>query len=337
MAVVVEDIDYFFKSNSRKDNDLCNRKREACYDILNNPGHAFYDVPVYGEKWQKLRKGFEEHIRDILTLKGKGSACHTFKLDHRGGLSNHNDFALDLNCEDGSCVAIPWEFKFNSVPQFANEPEKNCYIKRSLPDFWWESGYLDQIIALYPPLIYSKPTKTEYLVGAHILLGKKTDPAKFGFFKQFYDWERNDPKYGVKSAVYKKKQEITNKGLRAYLESHGSEFDVAKLRCKLQEDQKEKVYGAWNPKSCAFKCFEYSKEELSPSEFLEISNGNSVVLKAGNSTMRCLLRWKNTIGICMPAWQISLVKPKIAKVSAVKKARGKRRLSASASASAEPK
>lgn len=314
----VNSIENFYKANSRAANDASNRLREAVFEVLNYPDHEFYKDAVYGQRWQKLLNSFRLHISEILVVKGLGAEFKSFKLEHRGNLQNHHDFLLTISKENSTDTSIFWEFKFKSMPQFAQEFDKNRYIESTLAEFWYEGGYLDKIIALYPPLVlkHGKPLRENYLIGVNHMLGKGSTGEQHAFYKQFYDLEHT-AEYGEKSETYRKKQSLVDEGIRTYLELHGAKFNIEKLRTKLGEDQKEKIYGLWNPQKHVFQLHEYSKEELTPTEFIKIKNGNCVVLKAGPSELHCLLRWKNTRGICCPAWQISMVKSKASKTALI--------------------
>lgn len=312
----VNSIENFYKANSRAANDASNRLREAVFEVLNYPDHEFYKDIIYGHRWQKLLDSFRSHISEILSLKGLSTEFKSFKLEHRGNLQNHHDFLLTIYKENSADISIFWEFKFKSMPQFAQEFDKNRYIEPTLAEFWYDGGWLDKIIALYPVAVlkYGKPARESYLIGANHMLGKGSTGEQHAFYKQFYDLEHT-VEYGEKSETYRKKQSIVDEGIRTYLEQHGSKFNFDKLKEKLNLDQKEKVYGLWNPQRHVFNLHEYTKEELTPTEFIKIKNGNSVVLKAGPSELHCLLRWKNTRGICCPAWQISMVKTKAYKTA----------------------
>ena len=297
-AVKVSDISAFYKANTRAENDKSNKVREGVLTIINDITHPFFNDNEFGSKWVKLRfefiKWLKANIRPDFT---------EFALNHKGGLRNRIDFILTLTISDGTSQTEKLEFKFNSVPQFANEFDKQIWTDKTLAEFWWDSGYLDKIIALYPqPLKFPKPTRDIYLKRCHILMTSKSPDS---FFKQFYDFDHNKENF---QAQYDAKSKLSEEGIRDFLSTHGNTFDVPKLYSKLQKSQLNKKYFIWKPLSEIFEFDQITDSELAPSAIKTVTK-NSVVLTAGPSELHCLLRWKNSLGIACPAWQIKLIRP----------------------------
>jgi hypothetical protein len=272
--------------------------------ILNDPQHAFFSDPVYGERWQALLTGFRSFIEEILVLRNLPTGYKRFHLDPRGGLKEHFDILILVYTEDNEVLTIiDFEFKFKSMPQFTNLFDKDAYIEPTLAEFWYDQGWVDRMSEPYSGMLrFPKPPRDEYLKGANKMM-TKTFPDSF--FKQFYEFDHNNDT-DISSRLKARRVDAVHQGIRAYLETHGPKFNIQKLSDKLAEDQMGKLYGVWNPDEKVFKILEYSKEEMAPTSFLRIERGNTIVLKAGPSEMHLLLRWKNTLGITTPAWQISL-------------------------------
>jgi hypothetical protein len=289
----VSDITYFFDSNTRAENDSSNRIREQALLVLNNPSHPFFTDTTYGAQWTQLRNEFTTYIKNHL----KYTDFTRFVLEKKAGLGNHHDFNLTLYKNDIVLQIVTLEFKHNSVPQFMQEFDKNQWTTTTLAEFWYDNGWLDRIIALYPqPLAFPKPSREVYLKEAHKMMTSKFPPS---FFKQFYDFDHSDT-YSEQS---KKKAQITQEGIAAFLAQHGNSFKVSKLKEKCQAEQTSKKYCIWRGGKFHFE--EITDAELSPSAIDSVTK-NTVILTAGASRLHCLLRWKNTLGICCPAWQISL-------------------------------
>jgi hypothetical protein len=183
------------------------------------------------------------------------------------------------------------------MPQFANLHDKERFITPTLTEFWYDSGYVSKMCEPYSNLEFPVPSREEYLKGAHQQLGSTS---KNSFFKQFYNLDHTA---GVASPARVKH---VREGIKEYLEKYGTSIDISKLCKRMKETQDAKMYGIWNPKKAEFSLLEYTQEELEPTRFLRIENGNTIVLEAGTSEMHLLLRWKNTLGLCVPAWQISI-------------------------------
>ncbi len=299
--VKVEDIEEFYRNGTRADNDRLNRLREKAMLILNNVNHPFFHDITYGAKWNRLLTGFLKFIKDELEIRKIPSENITFAIDLKAGLNNHYDHYIRVM----NLTNIIFEFKYNRMPQFANEPESNCYINYTLPEMWY-NGPLTKIMGLYSNLSIPKPDFETYKNGCRQYL---TDNSKMSFFKQFrkYDEDKTDPRY-------KQKEKITAEGIKEYLLAYGPMFDVNKLKEKLLKDQAGKIYGVWNPKTSSFKRFEITLDEITPVSVLGMQN-NHLYLKTKSDTtvLDLYLRWKNTNGICNPMWQIGLKTYKLLK------------------------
>lgn len=296
--VKVSDIITFFTNQIKKDNDISNRTREKIILLLAEQNHTFFNDQEYGEKWCKLRTEFEKYVKTYL----KVPLFTHYTLQLKAGLGNHEDFVLTIYNNQEIVKKIErFEFKNNSMPQFANEFDGYRYVPVTLAEYWFDEGYLDKIITAatkHIKLQYQKPSREEYLKGATQMLGEKSKPS---FFKQFRDLERANAEF------YKEKQTISNEGIETYLKKHGNSFNANKLKEKFQKEQTSKEYFIWKTDK---QCFEYhyiTNDELSPSKVSCVTK-NNVYLTAGPSEIHCLLRWKNTIGICVPAWQVKLVR-----------------------------
>lgn len=293
--VAASDIKAFFGTNTRAENDSSNKIRESALTILSDSTHIFFRDAEFGVQWTQLRTAFVNYVKAYL-----GTPSFTrFVLEHKGGLMNHHDFNFSSYENDLVLRTVILEFKNNSMPQFMQEFDKNGWTDVKLAEFWYDKGWLDSIIALYPqPLKYAKPTREVYLKEVHQMLGAKSPSS---FFKQFYEFDHNDT-YKVQ---YKEKARLSQEGIAAFLTAYGNTFKVAKLREKCQAEQKSKKYFIWKTDAKMFEFYEITDAELAPSTIARVTQ-NTVVLTSGPSELHCLLRWKNTLGICCSAWQISL-------------------------------
>ena len=301
----VQDIEHFSKKCGRGENDGINRIREKCFVILNNRDHPYFSHVEFGNKWVSLYNGFNVFIKSILVKRGINTEPTRVVLEPRGGQGNHFDIYVRVFHLDALLNEVNFEFKFNSMPQFANLHDKERFITPTLTEFWYDSGYVSKMCEPYSNLDFPVPSREEYLKGAHQQLGSKS---KKSFFKQFYDLDHIGPngetlKDGVANP---ERVKHVHAGIKEYLEKYGTTLDISKLCKRMKETQVAKIYGIWNPTKAAFTLLEYTQEELEPSRVLRIDNGNTIVLEAGKSEMHLLLRWKNTLGLCVPAWQISM-------------------------------
>lgn len=288
-------------------NDATNAIRENLLLVLNQSNHPHFSDLTYGDQWKSLLSGFRSYMKEVMVLRELPLDYQRFHLESRGGLKNHFDMLISLYNQDNQVLStINFEFKFNSMPQFTNLFDNDAYIQPTLAEFWYDQGWVDRMCEPYIGLLkFQKSSREEYLKGANKMM---TSAFPDSFFKQFYLFDHSEDK-NVSVTLKARRVDLVHQGIRAYLDLHADKFDIEKLRAKLAEDQMGKLYGIWKPQLKAFKVLEYSKEEMAPTSFLRVKGGNTVVLKAGPSEMHLLLRWKNTLGITTPAWQISLHRP----------------------------
>ena len=148
--IVASDITHFTKACLRKENDRVNRIREDCLLLLNDKNHPFFSDQTYGSQWKALRKAFEDYIEFHLAKIGNQNYILLgYTLEKKANLENHHDFIVTLQFQDET-NSFTYEFKFNSMPQFASIPESVRYIPLTLAEYWYDEGILDKIIALYP-------------------------------------------------------------------------------------------------------------------------------------------------------------------------------------------
>ena len=300
-----EHIEHFYAKSSRRDNDRINRIREKCFLILNNRDHPYFSHIEFGNKWVSLYNGFKVFIKSILVKREINTEPTNILLESRGGQGNHFDVYVKVFYLDSVLNEVNFEFKFSSMPQFANLHDKERFITPTLAEFWYDNGYVSKMCEPYSNLEFPVPSREEYLKGAHQQLGSTS---KRSFFRQFYEMDHIGPN-GEKlkdSVANPERVKHVHDGIKEYLEKHGATIDISKLCKRMKETQDAKMYGIWNPKKAEFTLLEYTQEELEPTRFLRIENGNTIVLEAGKSEMHLLLRWKNTLGLCVPAWQISM-------------------------------
>ena len=82
------DIEAFFVTNTRADNDRTNSLRESALALIGDDTHIFFSDDIYGDKWKKVRTAFIKFVKDHLNIEG----FTRFSLNRRGGLGNHHDF-----------------------------------------------------------------------------------------------------------------------------------------------------------------------------------------------------------------------------------------------------
>jgi hypothetical protein len=302
----------FFKASSRAENDAINKIRENCILVLQDKNHAFFEDKDYGKSWTILRTGMNQLISDLSEKKGFSREFVSLAIQKKAGQQNKHDFNIEVK-QQMNTYSFIFELKFKNVPQFTQEHDSPKLSPYTLAEYWYDSGVIDRIINLYPKELiqFPKPTRDYYLANIKNNMYSK-NKQKISFFSQFYKLEKN-PLYAEKSPIYKEKEKIVHEGINAYLEKYGETFQYQTLATKFQKEQTSKVYGIWNPNKQSFEVLEYSSDSLYPIGIRCMKKGNdgnknTIVLKTKDSKydIHCLLRWKNTNGICTPAWQIKM-------------------------------
>ena len=103
------DIEAFFVTNIRADNDRTNSLRESALTLIGDNTHLFFNDTTYGEKWRKVRAAFMKFVKDNLNIEG----FTRFSLIRRGGLGNHHDFDFIIYNPEGESMypVMTLEFK----------------------------------------------------------------------------------------------------------------------------------------------------------------------------------------------------------------------------------
>ena len=112
----------------------------------------------------------------------------------------------------------------------------------------------------------------------------------------------------MKSPLYKQKREIVAESITEFLTLYKDQTNLETLTAELQRSQENKHF-------LLYEDGKFYHDEIKPSELiaesvLPIRNGNLLVIqmKEPGTKIEMLLRWKNRLGILLPAWQISMIR-----------------------------
>jgi len=313
----VQDIDAFFKTSSRDQNDATNKVREPVLTLLSSPPTEFLAHETYGAQWTQVSGEWNKVMTKLAPQPADTTPRHKIKVDLKAGrLFNYDADITFLDDETGATITKQKaEFKYNAarvneLPQFLSLQAKySLFPTTAIPtyDEFYYTNYLTKYVAIdtgrnpndaddiklalaelpIPPL-------AEYLNSV-----TKTDTKDLPFFAQLK--ERED-------ILFKKeKSALVDESIAQYLALYGSQIDVNAFTNKLVADQTDKHYILW--KNGRFHHDTITEEEMSDIKFQSIKNGNTIVLQSATKpsiTYHLLLRWRNHKGILNPAWQISL-------------------------------
>jgi len=288
--IVVSDINTFFNSSTRADNDSANKIREKILEIISNNLFT-YEQYKQDEEFGKLWKHVGEEWFNIIKI--DIPFTHIKYVPKGGRKFNYDGIVMYYNNSD-LVFETKIEFKkggttISDQPQFLSLQAKYKLFNKTYDEFYYEN-YLDQYIACDSLITQPKPSITEYL--KHVTKTSSTHP----FFAQL---KNRDCQPFFKN----EKDIVVNRSITDYIEKYGESIDINRFIEKVSESQCNKLYLLWDKN---FSSDQFTYQEISQIKYHGIKNGNVIQLKSGNTIYDLLLRWRNHKGILNPAWQISM-------------------------------
>lgn len=282
----------------RETNDAKNKKRERILGLILTT--TVHDANKdHGEQWRMLRAKFSEALLSLrpsatnVSVKGKGGRKWNYDYE-----ASYNDSTNPEHIE----------FKFGGIrisnlPEFFNPAADKPFHPKLYAEFFYDGGYLNDICTLYSIPVSEKPTKTEYLAAVH------SNTSTVPFFARLKEAEKAEvpgarPLYDAKAA-------ISHRSIRSFLMEQHRMTNLKALTAELQRSQTNKHFLLYS--GGAFHHDRLLDEELVAESVVGVQ-GDYLVIQTGvpTTTIRMLLRWKNHQGILFPAWQISLVRQRLA-------------------------
>lgn len=288
---LVSDIDTFFTTSTKADNDATNKIREKVLSVLCDVPQEFILHPEFGQRWCTVRDGFTEALRVLAEQKGISYSSTQIKI--KGGRGANYDAVVTYISTDK--IERKIEFKYGcknigGLPQFLSLQAKFGLFPVTYDTFFWEK-YLDRYLACDSGITEAKPARDDYL--------KKVTGtvAKTPFFAQLKERE---------AIAQKEKNAVVNASITDYLNNYGKSLDLKKFCEKVKATQTDKTYLLWCEGN--FYLDEIAEVEMTKMSFRGIKNGNVLEVVSGNTVYGMLLRWRNHKGILNPAWQISMAR-----------------------------
>jgi len=290
-----EQIDLFFTTCDKKDNDSSNRVREQILEKIIDLPNSFFEHPNYGKKWRSLKTDWIKVLKSLSYF----SFVKDIKIEKKAGRKFNYDFLVQLINKKGQSIEYKVEFKYNSselntLPQFIQLYDNFGLTNERYAKFYYET-YLDKYLEKSPTTVFDVPSLDEYLK-----LIQTTEWKKHSFFEQLRDCEGENKK---------EKNEIVNQSIKDFLEKYGEDLNLELLEKKIRESQEDKFYIMY--KDGIFNLDSFDEDDYTDLKVSGITS-NSVMIEAKSGTVyKLLLRWKNHNGILNPAWQISVKKANI--------------------------
>lgn len=287
------DISVFDRSSGkgRGSNDSMNKTREAILGILHNPPPEF----LADDRWVSMSGKWRSFLSTLY------SDYDSLQVIPQGGRSHHVDFIIHFLLNGTIVRTINAEFKHSAksicgLPQYLSKQSSTPYVPASYAEFFYDS-YVDRICEIYPELVPHKPTRSEYI--SHVY---KTNYACHPFFNTLYALDDD-----TTAERKKRKDALVKQSIKEFLALYGTQLDVNLLTQDIRKTQTEKTFILWNlTEFCLDKIHD---DEMDIVGVKCVKNDNTIVAMSRSGTEHhMLLRWRNHLGILLPAWQIKLVR-----------------------------
>lgn len=277
------DIDLFFETGPRGENDARAKRREALLARL----HTMTDD---APRFQQLYTAWMVMVHSLCVV-----PYDTLQVVQKGGRSASYDFVVRFLRNGGVVLSRQLEYKHNvaslsRLPQYFSAPAKKPYFPRLYADFFYDR--IEDICALYPGL----PTPPDRQTYIRLVHGTNYD--KHPFFRALKDREDEQKE---------EKHRLVTDSIRDYLLAYKDMLDLAALEADIRKKQTGKIFVMWD--QTTFHTDTIRDDEMALIGPTELENGNRLVIHTRSGTRHhMLLRWRNYAGVLLPAWQISLAR-----------------------------
>jgi hypothetical protein len=295
-----EDINYFTgdaENHGRSSNDNNNKIRENIIYCMSHIDNDYFDDPIHGNKWLKLKTDFDNKIKLL------SPDYHSYKIDHKAGRGHNYDYLITFFDIDKKKIAEEkLEFKFNAscideAPQFVSPMKPSQYLSNPFEEYYYDN-YLNSLLQEFGLPI---PTRELYLKSIHNNQPKCMEEAQL----LYYQGCKQSSKFiGTEQAVkfYQKCNDSSRECIKKFINL--TELDIQKLNEYLFSSQNNKKY-------LLYKNGEFHIQTSNSDDYTIVSCSKNMersryegLTKSGRS-INILLRWKNGNGIAYPAFQIS--------------------------------
>ena len=287
---------FYSKCSGRENNHVYNDMREYILaNILTNKFKQYFDDCEYGSKWNLVKNNWQECLDYLFTTTCK-KKYDNIEIIKKGGRSHNFDFII-CYLKNGKVIhkITNIEFKnggksISEIPQFLNSPANKPFLV----------GYAEWF---YDNYVKKEEPWTRF---------KDITPSKDIYMKQIYKNESNHPffvklKEEEKDKVYYKlKQNKTAESIKKWLEENYKKLDLKELSKEFIRTQNGKIFILWDKDT--FNIDTLDEKELNVKKIIGLKNNNTILVNSESDKIQyaLLLRWKNHLGILLPAWQISM-------------------------------
>ena len=281
---------FFSACAGRENNDIYNDKRE--YILANILSDKFKDY-LDDSKWNMIKTSWSECLDMLFTSTSKLS-YDSIKVLKRGGRKYNYDFDIEY-FKDSKLVHKIHNIEFKNggssiseIPQFFNAIANKSF----LPGY--ASWFYDNYVTKEEPWTrFTAPSKDVYMKEIY------KNSSKHKFFIELKQAE-SDKTY------YKIKQQKVAESIKIWLNDNYKKLDKEELSKEFIRTQNGKIFILWNKDK--FNIDTFDEKDLIIDKIVGIKNNNSILVNSKSNKIQyaMLLRWKNQLGVLLPAWQISM-------------------------------
>jgi hypothetical protein len=290
-AIKMEDINLFMQSGAgsgREANDANNKLRETILAGLFN-GH--FTNFLADSRWSSLKKKFQEALETIAKV-AQLTPPFVMTLQQKGGRGYNYDFLVIINGKEFRVEFKSGGTSVTNIPEYFNPAADKPFHDELYARFFYHN-YLPTIVALRPD-VGPIPAEEIYMAEIH------KNSSAVEFFNKLDEANKND------KVFYKQKSTICKTSIKAFLEKNKDTTNLATITAEFQRSQENKWFLLYS--GGVFWHDQIKSEELIATGAISIRNGNKLVIQSAAPGTRheMLLRWKNHLGVLLPAWQIDM-------------------------------
>jgi hypothetical protein len=281
-----DDIDLFFETGPRSENDSRTKRRELLLARL----HTTPTESLTRPRLQHLYMAWMNLLQSLCS-----SPYETLRVVRKGGRGTSHDLLVSYFVGSTPAMSHILEYKHNvnrlsALPEYLSVASNKPYLPRLYADFFYDR--VGELCALYPGLP-APPDRQTYLRLVH---GNNYN--RHPFFRALKDREHEHAE---------EKRQIVRASIRDYLHTYKDALNLAELEADIRKRQTGKVFVMWD--LTTFHTDTLADDEMALVGPVVVENDNRLVVQSRAGTRhKLLLRWKNHAGILYPAWQISLAR-----------------------------
>lgn len=296
----ISDINYFINDSEnlgRSSNDHNNKVRENIVNCMPYINEEFFDDPIHGDSWRKLKSDFDIKMRLICP------EYYSYKIQHKAGRGHNYDYVISFFDKNDQKIADEkLEFKFNAstideAPQFVSPMKPSQYLSQPFEEFYYDN----YLIPLLKEFELNVPERSLYLKTIHNNKPKCMEQGQQLYYK---GCKQSSQYTGEEKAVkfYQSCNDTSRECIKKFIDN--TELDIEKLTQYLISSQNKKNY-------LLYKNGEFNIQTSNTDDYIIVSyiknpeKSRYEALTKTNKKINILLRWKNGNGIAYPAFQIS--------------------------------